>query len=131
MTSAIENKTGCVFCSLDKKSIDLENELALLFYDVYPVTEGHSLIIPKRHVKDYFELTIEEIAAINELILIQKEKLMNADSSIAGFNIGTNAGGTAGQTVMHCHIHLIPRRRGDMQDPRGGVRGVIPEKMKY
>ncbi len=131
MNKEIKNKNGCVFCSPEKIRIEAENELAILFYDGYPVTIGHSLIIPRRHVKDYFELTREEFAAINELILIQKQRLMELDKSIEGFNIGTNAGETAGQTVMHCHIHLIPRRKGDMPDPRGGVRGVIPEKMKY
>lgn len=121
----------CIFCGIEKERIIGENEFALLFFDRFPVTEGHSLIIPKRHVKDYFELTDEEISAVNELISAQKKRLTEEDNTITGFNIGTNAGISAGQTVMHCHIHLIPRRDGDTPDPRGGVRGVIPDKMKY
>lgn len=121
----------CIFCGIEEERIIGENEFALLFPDGFPVTEGHSLIIPKRHVKDYFELTDEEISAVNELIFFQKKRLTEEDNTITGFNIGTNAGISAGQTVMHCHIHLIPRRDGDTPDPHGGVRGVIPDKMKY
>jgi len=109
----------------------MEDENAILFYDSFPVTKGHSLIIPKRHIADYFSLSDEELNSINKLIFRQKERLLLEDASIEGFNIGTNAGAAAGQTVMHCHIHLIPRRKGDLPDPRGGVRGVIPDKMRY
>jgi ATP adenylyltransferase len=126
-----EEENNCLFCNLNKDRIELENENAILFYDSYPVAKGHSLIIPKRHIADYFSLSATEIISINELLLKQKEKLLTEDNSIEGFNIGTNAGAAAGQTIMHCHIHLIPRRKGDMPDPRGGVRGVIPDKMKY
>lgn len=109
----------------------LENELAFALLDGFPVTPGHTLIIPKRKVVDVFGLTTEESSAIANLISLRKEQLIKEDHSISGFNIGTNAGETAGQTVFHCHIHLIPRRHGDCGDPRGGVRGVIPEKQKY
>ena len=126
-----EHSNECIFCNIEKSRIVIENGLAILFYDSFPVTEGHSLIIPKRHIADYFSLTGEELRAVHELINLQSERLMEGDKSIKGFNIGTNAGKAAGQTVMHCHIHLIPRREGDCEDPRGGVRGVIPGKMKY
>ena len=121
----------CVFCNLDESRIEIENDLALSFKDRYPVTNGHTLVIPKRKVQSFFDLTEEETAAMFELLHLQKEDLKNKDSSITGFNIGINDGEDAGQTIMHCHIHLIPRRSGDMEDPRGGVRGVIPEKQSY
>ena len=121
----------CVFCNLDESRIEIENDLALSFKDLYPVTNGHTLVIPKRKVQSLFDLTEEETAAMFELIYLQKEDLKNKDSSITGFNIGVNDGEEAGQPIMHCHIHLIPRRSGDMEDPRGGVRGVIPEKQSY
>ena len=121
----------CVFCNLDESRIEIENDLALSFKDLYPVTNGHTLVIPKRKVQSFFDLTEEETTAMFELLYLQKEDLKNKDSSITGFNIGINDGEDAGQTIMHCHIHLIPRRSGDMEDPRGGVRGVIPEKQYY
>ena len=121
----------CVFCNLDESRIEIENDLALSFKDLYPVTNGHTLVIPKRKVQSFFDLTEEETAAMFELLYLQKEDLKNKDSSITGFNIGVNDGEDAGQTIMHCHIHLIPRRTGDMEDQRGGVRGVIPEKQSY
>ena len=121
----------CVFCNLDESRIEIENDLALSFKALYPVTNGHTLVIPKRKVQSFFDLTEEETAAMFELLHLQKEDLKNKDSSITGFNIGVNDGEDAGQTIMHCHIHLIPRRSGDMEDPRGGVRGVIPEKQSY
>tara|TARA_B100000963_G_scaffold6361_1_gene4997 strand:- start:227 stop:601 length:375 start_codon:yes stop_codon:yes gene_type:complete len=121
----------CVFCNLDESRIEIENDLALSFKDLYPVTNGHTLVIPKRKVQSFFDLTEEETVAMFELLYLQKEDLKNKDSSITGFNIGINDGEDAGQTIMHCHIHLIPRRSGDMEDPRGGVRGVIPEKQSY
>jgi diadenosine tetraphosphate (Ap4A) HIT family hydrolase len=107
------------------------NALAVAFYDKYPVTAYHTLIIPRRHAADYFELTQEEIAAMHDLLHRQKARLLGLDKTITGFNIGINVGADAGQTIFHVHMHLIPRRRGDMDDPKGGVRGVIPQKRKY
>ena len=118
----------CVFCNLDESRIEIENDLALSFKDLYPVTNGHTLVIPKRKVQSFFDLTEEETAAMFELLHLQKEDLKNKDSSITGFNIGVNDGEDAGQTIMHCHIHLIPRRKNDVENPRGGVRGVIKNK---
>jgi ATP adenylyltransferase len=121
----------CIFCNLEASRIEDENELFLVIKDLYPVTEGHTLIIPKRHVSSFFELTDEEQSSFLEMLHLQKQKLASMDETITGFNVGINDGEDAGQTVMHCHIHLIPRRKGDMENPRGGVRGVIPEKQSY
>jgi ATP adenylyltransferase len=122
---------GCVFCELPKNRVIAENELALAFEDGYAVTEGHTLVIPKRHVSNYFDLYQPERNAVQQLLDSARDNLMSKDSTITGFNIGNNAGASAGQTIFHCHVHLIPRRDGDCDDPRGGVRGVIPEKQKY
>ena len=121
----------CLFCKIQKKEAIVENELAYATYDSYPVTSKHCLIIPKRHVSDYFELYQPEINACNRLIVEMKNKIGKSDKTVKGFNLGINSGVVAGQTIMHCHIHLIPRRKGDIENPRGGVRGVIPLKQKY
>ena len=109
----------------------MENNLALAFYDKYPVTEGHTLIIPKRHFESYFDITQAELNAIQQLIQQQRSALLEKDAAITGFNIGINQGVDAGQSIFHLHVHLIPRRKGDMDNPKGGVRHVIPEKGKY
>lgn len=121
----------CVFCTLKADRILMESELALAFYDLYPVTEGHILIIPKRHCSDYFELSQPEINAISQLAQKCKTLLTQKDETIEGFNIGFNAGSVAGQTVNHCHMHLIPRREGDVENPTGGIRNVIPGMGDY
>ena len=121
----------CLFCNIKESGLTEENSLAYASYDTYPVSELHCLIIPKRHVKDYFELTNNEVIACNDLINKIKHEIINKDSSVKGFNIGTNVGLTAGQSVMHCHIHLIPRRVGDVENPQGGIRSVIPHKQHY
>jgi diadenosine tetraphosphate (Ap4A) HIT family hydrolase len=108
-----------------------ENTLCYLIEDAYPVTVGHSLVIPKRHISDYFELTQGEINSVNQLLSDRKEQLRATDSSVTGFNIGVNCGIDAGQTIFHCHIHLIPRRTGDVADATGGIRSVIPGKANY
>ena len=121
----------CIFCNVRKEELVFENELAYSSMDSYPVSKFHSLIVPKRHVQDYFKLSIEEVKACHELILKTKEKILKEDTTVKGFNIGTNSGKTAGQSIMHCHIHLIPRREGDVDNPQGGVRSVIPLKQHY
>ena len=121
----------CIFCNIRKEELIFVNQLAYSSADSYPVSELHSLIFPKRHVETYFDLTEKEIQACNHLILKTKEKILKLDSSVKGFNIGTNAGKFAGQSIMHCHIHLIPRREGDVENPQGGVRSVIPNKQHY
>lgn len=95
------------------------------------MTELHSLIIPKRHVSDYFELTKEELLACNELLRTVKEAILAQDESVKGFNVGANSGLVAGQSFFHCHIHLIPRREGDDPNPEGGIRHLIPGKGAY
>ena len=121
----------CLFCNSKESGIAYENDLAFASYDTYPISNQHCLIIPKRHVADYFELSNEELIACNDLIKIVKLEVLEKDKSIKGFNIGTNAGKIAGQSIMHCHIHLIPRREGDVDNPQGGVRSVIPKKQHY
>lgn len=126
-----DSKNSCIFCNLPKNEILNENEYAVSVYDAYPVTQYHTLIIPKRHIGDYFNLTKQELNSIQELIIKQKYYLQNLDSSITAFNIGINNGKDAGQTIPHTHIHLIPRRKNDTKNPEGGIRGVIPNKQKY
>ena len=121
----------CLFCNIVKSGLAHENDLAYASYDTYPVSEQHCLIIPKRHVADYFELSDDEIIACNDLIKIVKQEVLKKDKNVKAFNIGTNAGKIAGQSIMHCHIHLIPRREGDVDNPQGGVRSVIPKKQHY
>lgn len=129
---AMEHREGCLFCTgIEKEQTILENELAYVILDKHPVTQGHSLVIPKRHVEDYFHMTRNENDAVFDLLRIQKRALQESDPSIIGFNVGVNNGRPAGQTIMHCHVHLIPRRAGDVDDPTGGVRGVVAGKQRY
>ena len=121
----------CLFCNIKKSDLAKENNLAYASYDSYPVSDMHCLIIPKRHVQNYFDLTNEEVIACNNLIKEIKIEIESKDNKVKGFNVGTNSGSVAGQTIMHCHIHLIPRREGDVKNPQGGVRSVIPLKQHY
>jgi diadenosine tetraphosphate (Ap4A) HIT family hydrolase len=121
----------CLFCNVKESGVTHENDLAYASYDTYPVSDHHCLIIPKRHIKNYFDLTNEELLACNDLIKLVKDEILNKDTTVEGFNLGTNSGAVAGQSIMHCHIHLIPRRRGDVENPQGGVRSVIPKKQHY
>ena len=121
----------CLFCNIEKSGSAHENDLAYASYDSYPVSEYHCLIIPKRHIKDYFDLSNDELIACNELIKILKKEIISKDSSVKGFNLGTNIGKVSGQSILHCHFHLIPRREGDVENPQGGVRSVIPSKQHY
>ncbi len=117
----------CVFCRQENITIIAENELALAFYDGCPINEGHTLVIPRRHVETYFEATPEEHAAMIGLVYKVKDylqKKFNPD----GYNIGSNVGSAAGQTVFHFHLHVIPRYRGDVADPKGGIRKVISHR---
>lgn len=127
----MKRENGCRFCSVSEERIVAENDLAFAIRDGFPVTELHSLVIPRRHVSDYFELTEEELLACNELLRIVKEEILARDASVKGFNVGANSGLIAGQSIFHCHIHLIPRREGDVPNPKGGIRHVIPGKGAY
>ena len=121
----------CLFCGdVYSRKID-ENELCFAVRDGFPVTELHTLIIPKRHVSDYFDLYQPELNAMQSLLKTQRQKILYTDNSVSGFNVGINAGKSAGQTIFHVHMHLIPRRDGDTDNPKGGVRGVIAEKQQY
>ena len=131
LASYDHRQSGCLFCELGAGRISDENELCVAIRDAYPVTPLHTLIIPKRHIADYFELYQSERNAIEAMLHQQRREIMDADSSVTGFNVGINAGQSAGQTIFHVHVHLIPRRDGDVDDPRGGVRGVISAKQKY
>lgn len=125
-------KSGCPFCELEVgMEYLLENAHAFIKLDKYPVTEGHSLIIPKRHFFDWFDATQTEREAMSDLLHVRRKQLLESDNTIQGFNVGMNCGEVAGQTIFHCHMHLIPRRKGDVDKPRGGVRGVIQGKMSY
>ena len=122
----------CIFCKKTNcKVISKTKHFFLIRDTAYPVTKHHTLIITNRHVEDFFDLNKSEMTELNEILKKQKEELKILDKEISAFNIGVNIGKDAGQSIMHCHIHLIPRRKGDVEDPRGGVRGVIPEKQKY
>ena len=122
----------CIFCSKRNCKVIKTTKFFFIIRDTaYPVTEHHTLIISNRHIDNYFDLNKEEIVELDEIIKQQKKELQILDKTISGFNIGTNIGKDAGQSIMHCHIHLIPRRKGDVEDPKGGVRGVIPSKQKY
>jgi len=121
----------CLFCNIKDSGCAYENELAYASYDFYPVSKHHCLVIPKRHIKDYFDLTNEELLACNDLIKIVKKEIINKDKNVSGFNLGTNIWKVSGQSINHCHFHLIPRREGDVENPQGGVRSVIPGKQHY
>jgi ATP adenylyltransferase len=121
----------CVFCGTAEKYIVAFNNLAYAVRDNSPVTPLHTLILPNRHVADYFELEPAERSAIDDLLDATRRDILARDPEVAGFNIGVNIGAVAGQTIFHCHVHLIPRRPGDVANPRGGVRAVIPGKADY
>lgn len=124
-------EAGCLFCEIPPERIIAENELAYVVRDGFPVTPLHSLIIPKRHAPTYFDLSQAEANAVTALLAATKGAVQEEDASVAGFNVGMNCGEAAGQSIAHCHVHLIPRREGDVANPRGGVRHVIPGKGDY
>ncbi len=129
---AVKSEQDCIFCYASIRGrIDDEYGSVAAIKDDFPVSEGHLLIIPKRHTPDYFSLTAKEKRDAERLIRILRKRITDQDPTVTGFNIGINCGESAGQSVFHCHIHLIPRRDGDTPYPRGGVRGVIPDKMGY
>jgi len=122
--------TNCPFCTLPLERIIDSNDLALVIRDGYPVSRGHTLVIPKRHIGSWFEITQAEQQALLDL-LAKAKAVLDTEFKPDGYNIGINDGPTAGQTVPHLHMHLIPRYKSDQEDPRGGVRWIIPEKAKY
>lgn len=123
-----DREAECPFCNV--RAPILENEFAFVIFDRYPVSPGHALILPKRHIASFFQTTPYECVAMLGL-LTQMRRRTDAKLAPDGYNVGVNAGEAAGQTVMHVHMHLIPRYFGDMENPRGGVRGVIPARQSY
>ena len=121
----------CLFCNIKESGCNHENDLAYASYDSYPVSKYHCLIIPKRHLRDYFDLTIDELIACHNLIMVVKDEILKKDKTVKGFNLGTNIGKVSGQSILHCHFHMIPRRENDVENPQGGVRSVIPKKQYY
>jgi diadenosine tetraphosphate (Ap4A) HIT family hydrolase len=122
--------TACPFCDFDRARLVLESESAIALRDGFPVADGHTLVIPRRHVKSIFDLSAADQAGLWVLVADVRERLIG-DVSADAINIGVNDGWAAGQTVEHAHIHLIPRRQGDVVDPRGGIRNIIPSKARY
>tara|TARA_X000001036_G_C20329022_1_gene663674 strand:- start:74 stop:475 length:402 start_codon:yes stop_codon:yes gene_type:complete len=127
--------TDCLFCKIQKQEykdeIITENKYFYATRDTYPVTKLHTLIISKRHFSSYFDMSIDEQISAFQILKHQQNQILSLDPKVTGFNIGSNDGAEAGQSIFHLHIHLIPRRVGDIENPRGGVRGVIPAKQKY
>ncbi len=128
----LNSVSNCQFCyeQIKNRIID-ENNSVVAIFDKYPVTKNHVLIIPIRHTSDYFSMTSNERDDSEQLLRILQKQIKSEDAAVTGFNVGMNCGTSAGQTINHAHIHLIPRRDGDTEKPRGGVRGVIPSKMTY
>ena len=121
---------SCPFCNYNKEYFIAKNELCFAIYDKTPVTKGHSLIIPFRHFDNYFDATKDEKIAILDL-MEEVKNILDSKFNPHGYNLGVNIGIHAGQTVWHVHYHVIPRYKGDIENPRGGVRGVIPDKRIY
>jgi len=126
----LETDDPCPFCSLPSTRIISEDSLTLVIRDGYPVSPGHSLIIPKRHIVSFFDLKDEERMSLFRR-LTEAKTALDAEFKPDGYNLGINEGVAAGQTVLHLHVHLIPRYRGDRADPRGGVRWIFPDKANY
>jgi diadenosine tetraphosphate (Ap4A) HIT family hydrolase len=121
----------CIFCNKTKQKIISSNESFFVVRDSYPVTKYHSLIISHRHISNFFDLSDYEFNNLNKILKKERQSLLDLDKDITAFNVGVNSGVDAGQSIMHCHIHIIPRRKGDIDNPKGGVRGVISSKQKY
>lgn len=127
-----EGDPNCLFCKREITAGALaENGSVYSIGDAFPVTPGHVLVIPKRHTRDFFTMTPEELRDAEELLRVLKDRALREDPTITGFNVGANCGESARQTVAHAHIHLIPRRDGDTDEPRGGVRGVVPARRAH
>ena len=121
----------CLFCDFDNDELIEEGQYCYARRDGYPVSEHHSLVIPKRHVASYFDLDEDEVIDMHRMVVQMKARIESMDKTVSGFNVGVNVGRDAGQSVFHVHMHLMPRRQGDIDNPQGGVRGVIPAKRTY
>jgi len=129
--SKLRGAMPCVLCHPPADRVLVSNDHAIALWDGFPVTPLHVLVVPRRHVVDFFGLCETELLACNALLRAAREAVIRIDSAVCGFNVGANVGETGGQTVFHCHLHLIPRRVGDVENPRGGIRNVIPGKGPY
>jgi ATP adenylyltransferase len=125
------SEPACPFCSIDPSAIVAANDVTFAIRDANPVTTLHTLVLPRRHVSAYFDLYLPEMMGVDELLRELRNDIVKTDRTVEGFNVGINIGTVAGQTIHHCHVHLIPRRRGDVGDPWGGVRAIIPGKAHY
>lgn len=124
--------SDCIFCNLPKdREVFVENSLAIAFADAFPVSPLHALVIPRRHVREYFDLSQSEFNACNQLLQKVRLIVQERDKNVSGFNIGANVAEAGGQSVFHCHLHLIPRRIGDVASPRGGIRNIFAGKGSY
>lgn len=121
---------NCIFCEYSKEEYIAENDLCFAIFDKFPVNEGHTLIIPKRHFQNYFDATKEEIAAMYDLSQ-EVKKIIDDKYSPDGYNVGVNVNHEGGQTIMHLHMHIIPRYKGDIEDPRGGIRRIKRQLVFY
>lgn len=122
---------SCLFCDIQNTDkVVVQNDLAFAIFDGFPVSDGHALIIPKRHAETYFDLTDDEVVAMKELAMQMKQIIIEKYHPI-GFNVGFNCGMQGGQTIFHAHMHIIPRYEGDIENPRGGIRNIIKSKTKY
>jgi diadenosine tetraphosphate (Ap4A) HIT family hydrolase len=123
-------RRNCPLCDLEPSRVLEQNDLALAVPDAFPVSPGHTLVITRRHVADFFELSRTEVAAIMDLVFRLRDRLV-AELAPNGFNLGVNSGTAAGQTIMHVHVHLVPRFFADVSQPEGGIRNIIPGKGPY
>ncbi len=121
---------SCPFCDPDPDQVFLETDLVIGLWDKYPISPGHALLVPRRHVAGWFDASAEERSALMAALDIARDKVLELHQP-DGFNIGVNSGEAAGQTIFHLHVHLIPRYTGDQEDPRGGVRNIIPDRADY
>ncbi len=128
MLAARDPNDPCLFCTA--RGVTRDNSLAYATRDTYPVSPGHTLIIPRRHCADFFELTADELAACMELV-VAEQRALAAELGPDGYNVGVNVGSAGGQSIRHVHIHLIPRYAGDHPRPQGGVRQILPLKADY
>lgn len=126
----MHHDSECIFCHIDPAKAVVENDFAIALYDLHPVSNGHCIIIPFEHEWDYFSLPVSIRRGLDDLVILAKEHL-DAFYGPDGYNVGINNGSAAGQTIMHAHIHLIPRYMGDTGDPRGGVRWIFPKRASY
>lgn len=125
------NQAPCPFCSVDPSGAVAANDLVIAIREANPITPFHTLVVPRRHVANYFDLFLPEMMAVDEILRRIRKDIAAADATVVGFNVEINIGTCAGQTIPHCHVHLIPRRVGDVADPRGGLCAIMAGETRY